>query len=377
MSKCFILGLKTSVQDSPFLSTHDIYNEVGHNTGNLAFHYAINKQLGGQLESLPWHADINEINNAGDIAVLPAANQIGEHADYGGLAKKFHTITKPIVAIGLGAQSGINKEIPIVPPGTIEWVKEIAAHSPSKSPNIGVRGQFTFDVLTHYGLSDNCEILGCPTLFINPEIKLGQKILSNTRFPKRVAVPAGHQNWLHLSKIEESLSNIVTNTNGSYIGQSPLQMVQLTRGEARKLDENDISQCHKYIAPKLKREDFINWSERFGNVFFDIPSWMEHYKHFDLVIGTRIHGVMLALQAGVPGICIAHDSRTVELCQTMLIPYITSREIINGFTLEEIFSKFHFDAHLFDENRKKLSEKYTKFLKNNNLKPHEYTNFAS
>jgi hypothetical protein len=61
----------------------------------------------------------------------------------------------------------------------------------------------------------------------------------------------------------------------------------------------------------------------------------------------------------------------------MLIPYITSREIINGFTLEEIFSKFHFDAHLFDENRKKLSEKYTKFLKNNNLKPHEYTNFAS
>lgn len=367
MTKCFILGLKTSVQDSPFLSTQEVYNKVGHNTGNLAFHYAIDRQLGGEIKSLPWHADTNEINNAGDIAILPAANQIGEHADYGGLAKKFNGIAKPIVAIGLGAQAGFNKEIPKVPQGSIDWVKEISAHAPSDHPNIGVRGQFTYDVLSHYGVADKCKVLGCPTLFINPDAKLGEKIDSNIRFPKRVAVAAGHQNWHHLSKIESSLAKIISDTHGSYVGQSPLQMVQLTRGEAKNLSEKDILDCNKYTNPELNKEDFINWSEKYGNVFFDIPSWMEHYKHFDFVLGTRIHGVMLAIQAGVPGLCIAHDSRTVELCETMLVPYVTSREVMKGFTLSEIFSKFKFDSSAFDKNRILLNDRYNSFMKKNNI----------
>ena len=50
-------------------------------------------------------------------------------------------------------------------------------------------------------------------------------------------------------------------------------------------------------------------------------------RKFDFVVGPRFHGVMLAMQAGIPGGVIAHDSRTLELCQTMGIPVRDHKEI--------------------------------------------------
>lgn len=364
--KKFILGLKPSISESPFLNTAQIYNKVGHNVGNLAFHYAIDQQLGGNLKVIDWSAPVEEIDAAGDIAVLPCANQLGSHLDYAGLAKKFSNIKSNIVAIGLGAQAGADGKIPEVPQGTLDWIRAIAEHAGS-GPNITVRGKFTFEVLEHYGLADNAQVMGCPSLFINTDKTLGQKIVANLKEPKRIAVTSGHQLWKHLARIEASLAHMVTATSGSYIGQSPLEMVAISRGEAAMLSPEQLADCRDYACPEMDLDEFIQWTKRHGNVFFDIPSWMEHYRRFDFVVGLRIHGVMLALQAGVPSLCIAHDSRTIELCQTMKIPYVYAHEVIHGIERKNLMKLFNFNPDEFDSNRKKILHSYIGFLESNKL----------
>jgi hypothetical protein len=76
---------------------------------------------------------------------------------------------------------------------------------------------------------------------------------------------------------------------------------------------------------------------------------------------------MLALQAGIPAMCIVHDTRTRELCQTMLIPYIEAMDIINGFDKQDILDKFNFNKKYFNEKRRELARSYCAFLESNNL----------
>ena len=117
----------------------------------------------------------------------------------------------------------------------------------------------------------------------------------------------------------------------------------------------------------MELEDFVRWSERHGQAFFDAAVWMEHYRRFDFVVGTRIHGVMLALQAGVPALCIAHDSRTLELCETMKVPHVLARDHPQGLAEDQLWPLFHFDGVEFDANRRRLCARYVAFLEGNGL----------
>ncbi len=89
------------------------------------------------------------------------------------------------------------------------------------------------------------------------------------------------------------------------------------------------------------------------------------------MIGPRIHGVMLAIQAGIPAICIAIDSRTEELCQTMKIPYILRQDFPEGLQKQDLLKIFsaQFDPDEFDKNRLLLAHNFRIFLKNNKILP--------
>ena len=55
----------------------------------------------------------------------------------------------------------------------------------------------------------------------------------------------------------------------------------------------------------------------------NLQDWINTLKGYDVVVSSRIHGVVAGLLAGTRGLCVAHDSRTLELCQTLKIPYVT------------------------------------------------------
>lgn len=371
--KPFLLGLAPSVEDSGLLGTNEVYNLVGNNTGNLAFCFAINRLLGGGLDSRPWHATPEEIDSAGSTGVLTLANQLGPHADLGSIASNFQKLSCRLVGIGLGAQADNMQQQVNIPEGTLKWVRAIQERSPTNAPNIAMRGEFSRRALERYGLADKAVALSCPTLFISSEVKLGAKIAE--RFngaPRNIAVAAGHQLWKHLGRLEASLVQMMGPNRGAYICQSPLEMVQLGRGEANKLTQEQLDLCRNYALPDSTDEEFLKWSEQHAFSIFSAAAWLEFVRRFDFVIGTRIHGVMLALQAGIPGLCIAHDSRTKELCETMKVPHVMASEVIGGICRDDIPRLFKFDPDEFDANRKRLAGEYQKFFIDNNLVSSDY-----
>lgn len=230
-----------------------------------------------------------------------------------------------------------------------------------------MRGPFTLKVLEAHGLAGRAVVTGCPSLFINPHPDLGRKIAAKAQRPvEQVAVTAGHQKWKQLGRIEQSLTRLLEG-GGSYVVQSPMEMVALARGEADILPEADLLELRDYACPELSPDEFMRWSRRHARAFFNVSEWMEHMRGVDFVVGTRIHGVMLAIQAGTPGLCIAHDSRTREMCETMGLPFVMARDIIGGARLEELRARFVFDGEAFDRHRRTLAERLDAFLQANDI----------
>lgn len=365
--KAYIFGLEHSVQDAGFLSVEDLNQRVGQNTGNLAFHYAIARQIEARCV-VPWSASDDDMRSAGDVAVIPCANQVGEHLDMDGSAKKLAAMSSKVVAIGLGAQSGIRMEVPRVPEGTVRWIREMVRHAPVEGvPNIAVRGEFSMDVLSRLGFSDHAVVTGCPTLFINPSRNLGRDLAVAIKPFKRICVVAGHYRWSHLARMEASLCKMVESSGGGYVVQSPVEMIRAAVGQASLVDPVEFEKMRNFSCPHLDREQFLNWVHRHYLAFFDVSSWMSYYRKFDLVVGARIHGVMLALQAGVPGLCIAHDSRTVELCKTMRVPFVESSKVSQGISRDLLGDLWEFNSSDFDSNRLMLAKRYSSFLQANGL----------
>jgi polysaccharide pyruvyl transferase WcaK-like protein len=94
---------------------------------------------------------------------------------------------------------------------------------------------------------------------------------------------------------------------------------------------------------------------------------MESLRSADFVVGARIHGVMLGLQAGIPGLCIAHDSRTREMCETMGVPFVMARDLMQGTSLQDLQARYVFDGTVFDKSRKHLAENLNFFLESNDI----------
>lgn len=346
-----------------------LFEQSGFNTGNLAFSHAIDAHLGGGLPSVEWGAPLGKINQKGDVAVIPAANQLGTHTNHRRSAQLYCDIAVPMVMIGLGAQSDEHWAVPQLHEGTLDWVRQVAEHAPAAGvPNIGVRGDFSLHVLDRHGLAAHAQVIGCPSFFLNPCTRLGERIAANLRRPERVAVVAGHPHWQHLGKIEASLARLAS-APGSYVVQAPEELIRLACGEAGRVGEEALGVCRDYIDPDATIAAFAHWGERHGKAFFDIPSWLEHYRQFDLVVGTRIHGTVLGLQAGVPSLCVAHDSRTLELCQTLKVPHILASKVTTGLSIDELHRLVErgFNAAAFDENRRRLCERYVAFLNANGL----------
>lgn len=370
MNTSFLFGLDPClVRDYYCLDAEYLFSRVGGNTGNLAFCQAILRHL-DPLPIYGWDEDLSTIPSEGLHGLMVCSNNIGDHIDMGCVADQLLSYRGKLAVVGLGVQSDLSLSIPVIPQGTRDWLSQVASLSSSDSPNIAVRGEFTYSVLNSLGLEGQSIVVGCPSLFLNPDHRLGRAIMNSARSePNSIAVVAGHPDWHHLAPLELKLTRIVETTPYSdYIVQAPLELVKLARGDLRGLHPSVLSKCRDYCLPGSTIDSFVQWMKIHAKVFFDYFAWMDFCRQFDLVIGTRLHGVMAAIQAGVPAVCICSDSRTLELCQTMHLPHITIDDAMKSDDLVALSSSlpgFHPDA--FDQSRSELAVKYYLFLSANGL----------
>ncbi|NDZ70642.1 polysaccharide pyruvyl transferase family protein, partial [Streptomyces sp. SID10362] len=62
-------------------------------------------------------------------------------------------------------------------------------------------------------------------------------------------------------------------------------------------------------------------------LYIDPATWISELRPFDFSFGSRIHGNIAALLAGVPSTVLCGDSRTLELCRYFGIPHRKITEV--------------------------------------------------
>ena len=343
-----------------------LFDASGSNLGNFAFIEALWRHLQPQVTLLPWHVEPEQARETCDVLVLAAANQLGPHNDLGGFATHLERIGLPVVALGLGAQAPTLESPVRLPPGTERWVRVLAALAPTSAPNIGLRGEFSRRVLERLGLADRAAIIGCPSNFLNdrPDYYAVLQRRVEKRRIDRLCVAAGSRHFPDMAPIERRLAQFVAATSGSYVVQADLDLLRFARGEPCELEA-----ARRFLAPNLSPAAFAVWRQRHATSFTDATSWADALRGFDFAVGARLHGVIMAFQAGIPGGVLAFDSRTWELCQTMTIPARASQDIPPDFALNSLYALFPLDVAAYAATRERLRGVYVDLLHGAGLTP--------
>ncbi len=350
-----------------------LYNGIGHNNGNLAFAYAVGSHITNPVKYFGWSTQSQTLKENADIVVIPCANQLGRHTDYGAMADSLEKSGLPIVAIGLGAQSdNYDRDIELTD-GTLRWARVIASSNRSSSSNMYTRGAYTSSQLDKIGLTGSIAG-GCPSHFINQAPGLGQRIhakWSQIALPRSLCVAAGHQAWTKTREIEHQLISLMMDpiAPGQYVVQSMAEMVKISRGIFDNIDANALTQIHNHTVPHYSLEEFKVWCRNYVRSFYNVPAWMDSLRRYDLTVGARYHGVALALQAEQMGITVTVDSRTRELCENTGVPHVDATQLTAPITRVSLKKLIQFDPGAYDLHRSAGASKYMDFLSANGLRP--------
>lgn len=352
-------------------STARYSSAVGGNTGNIAFVLGAKLAIGDRQQVIGWGLDPTEAKKRFDHVVICCANQIGAHVDLGGWAKVLSAWSLPVTLIGLGAQTTNYEDSIDVPAGTKSFLSTVKSLRASTSPNIGVRGHYTQQVLESLG--HDSVITGCPSLFISSDQQLGNTIASYDIEAESFRIVAAAGNPYHVAsrKLEERLVALVDDTNGAYIVQHPDVMLSLASGVTKEDLNPKVENILGAYGGRFNLESIRRWMRKNAYSFYDAIGWIDFLRHYDFVLGPRYHGVALGVQAGRPSLCIHIDNRTRELASTTGIKSISINEFMEMGTADILAAvKWSMsEANQFDHNRIRLAKILHGFLTSNDLQP--------
>jgi hypothetical protein len=354
-------------ENSAFVTVDEFSRRVGFNTGNLVFLYGLFKVI-ENLKSII-NVNINELDDY--IKIWGCSNFLNPKKQMFVSDSYIYTDNKPMILLGLGAQAENETDPFVLGESNSNWLSVVDKMRVNQHSNIAVRGDFTKYIIDDDNKKIKPVILGCPSLFINPDKNIGLLLSRRVLEPMvNIAVLPGP--WVSLNKrsmsIERMIVEFAEKYNGDLIFQSNINIFKMYYQNKNELDDLEIERLREFIKPNLNNNDFYFWFRRKAKIFDNVPTWIGYLKSLNFVIGNRIHGVALSLQSGTPAICITTDARQEELCKTMFIPYIQSNNFNYSIDIDacrELLIKHDWQA--FDTNRKKIAELFVEFLDNNSL----------
>lgn len=379
MFRSVIYGLSPNhFEQDKLNNTNKFSQSVGNNSGNILFSQAINSIICPRTYPRMWGRDLKDFKKQKNLClIIPLANQLGPHTDLGNLAKLIKESECPVVGIGLGAQGTLENGVDFdgIKKGTWDFVKVLSENSPNKSKNIGLRGNLTFEILKRKNLEKKGIVTGCPSLFLNPRKNLGEiirkKELTNNA---KLVIAAGNPSS-NLINLEKNLINKLEKNGGIYVCQHPIEMIALGLNFQTSDYKSYIEKTRKVFKNELSEIEFINWSKNFCWIYSDAFEWIRNMRKYDFVVGTRIHGIMAGLQAGVPSLCLYIDTRTKEICETMKVPHLNAIKLLKDFDFDYMINyvkEYNWDE--FDYNRNVLAKNFKKFLQDNEISNANYLN---
>ena len=297
------------------------------NKGNMAIGealgriFAIDRQHSAYL-NLPdllaagWDVDriCTSIQRHFDLVVLGMANALRPSYDFTPLADIVAQMDTPYLVLGLGMQRPLPARKDALPPATWRFLDTIN----SKAVLFGVRGEETQKWLQALGYA-NTRLLGCPSLFLYPDNFLAIE-------PPRLAastqvITAGH---LDLPRPRSRiLCDLFRETPGWYVMQGEIDFLLKASRNGRSFMNDatgraDTKLCQRTFAARIGTvPPFTGYW-----MFHNMDAWRVFCTQGAYYLGDRLHGGIVALQAGVPAIVLWDDLRVREMTAFCALPNV-------------------------------------------------------
>lgn len=361
-----VVSLKQSIENPAETKFEYLYQAIGLNTGNFMFTNAVFRHIDGDLVRIGFSFNPEKINKEFDALVIPAANWINDRTDWTWFVDLLEKIEIPIITIGIGLQA---ESMDIGKVRVSESSMRLIRLLSSKSKWISSRGDFTREWLASIGII-NVVTTGCPSIYMKFETKDGHYadndsiILQGTRY------------W-----VSDEFINSENINRKIYSLAGKLNLPMVYQSEAEEIDylvysesgEDDHAKKRLAVLAKLygfsQDVDMKQYLSNKGRVFFDVDQWSGYVKANIGVIGTRLHGAIVALNSNRPARLISHDSRTQEVAEFAGIPSLNESELDN--VSEEDMKKILNDTDMsgYAEKRKNSAVLYQQFLEDCGLRP--------
>ncbi len=244
---------------------------------------------------------------------------------YASLTRSLERSRVPIVPFGLGAQAplGTSAEESQLPEEAITFMKFLG----ERCEVISVRGQYTADLFREVAGVTNTMVTGCPSFFSRPGAfaKLRESLSSG----KQGAISF---NATHLRSLDERrLMLRAIRENHFWVEVHDASTHDFA---IQCLTDPELAAPPAYLThflggtrPNLSRQELVNYFASRYRLFRDVAPWYQYHAEYTrFSYGTRFHGNMAALLTGVPALWLTHDSRTLELCETLHLPRMSVSE---------------------------------------------------
>ncbi|MCS6897301.1 MAG: polysaccharide pyruvyl transferase family protein [Nitrospira sp.] len=330
-----VVAIQRYWSDPSSLDFDRLYLAVGRNTGNLMFTEAIFRLIEADFHNVGFSFEPDWVNVHCDCLVIPAANWLNEYSEWDWFTERLHQLKIPAIVIGLGLQAASSDISHVKVNDSCRRLLDFFASQPIP---ISVRGNFTRDWLRSLGI-EHTVTTGCPSLYMNifnnDHSSCGQGLIfQSTRYGLSPS-------FLGSDSINRRMFDFMVDFDMPMIYQSePEEMFLLTvQASASTLGQPkaqllmDLYKCH--TVPELDARLTKN-----GKVFYDLMAWSEFVQAHWGVLGTRLHGAILALNSGRPAILVPHDSRTAEMASFAGIPARLGPVVRDCQTIDEIKALF-------------------------------------
>lgn len=359
--------LRASKEPWEFVSAADVLkaNTIANNAGNLLFGQSVYRMLSAPEvtitpdryashrtnESTEYAAWINE---SFDHFVIPLANAFRPafRPALRRLTKVVRRLKVPVTVIGVGSQHKLDD-------GTVDEelghdVQTFMSAVLDRSASVGVRGQRTAEFLENLGFGDNeVDVIGCPSVFMTgypgPIEKSTLPLTDDSKIAMTVSPYVGKLNAIVASHTKRY-------QNLTYIPQNLKDLNMMVWGDDRANPKNRGNPTH--IAHPLYTEDRMRFP-------LDPRTWVDYLTDFDFVFGSRIHGSIAGILAGVPSMLLAHDSRTLELAEYHAIPHVKVTDLSSKTDGRQLYEQTEYSE--YNSRVTEVQRRLAEFLEKNEL----------
>lgn len=313
-----------SLDQGSFIPTNyetiaDVYQEGLGNCGNKVHYTALEKFLIDHNVKYKkvYNEPLSNIDEKEVSAVIyQAANILGSHRIklLSELAKNFSTCRVPIYVFGLGIQKSLSTPVKNIVKDIEQPALNFIKSVYNSGGEIACRGYQTKEFLDLIMPSNTAVVTGCPSIYYaGPDFQIDNKKVSLEDFKPAIN---GHIKLLKQKSITEIFT---TYKNAEYFCQDDfLNLLYNKKFFEEKVNVSELIEQFSLTGLKLIAEGRIN-------LFYDIEVWKKYLSqnNFNFSFGSRIHGNVLPILAGIPALVYAIDSRIEEIADFYNIPYIT------------------------------------------------------